>query len=224
MRGDLELAQALLQLAQDQRNAGVATGVDVTRAQARLAEQRVGLAQAQTDSEQARLNLQRMIGLPLGSALTLTDQLRFVEEPLPLVDTAVTQAANDRREIKVAEEESRVSKLELQSVRAEHLPSLEVVGDYGSTGITPDRFDVPDVKSKIYVLDKKGLTERQNITVDLPCRLIQVRRGKPPGGTHAKYGTPNDCYLVLAIGSMYVGDGFSRAKYQTSLYKVAVVL
>jgi outer membrane protein len=142
-QANVELAQALLQLAQDQRNAGVATGVDVTRAQTRLAEQQVGLAQAQTDSEQARLNLQRIIGLPLGSPLTLTDQLRFVEEPLPSVDTAVTQAAHDRREIQVAEEENRVTRLELQSVRAEHLPSLEVVGDYGSSGITPESFALP---------------------------------------------------------------------------------
>ena len=142
-QANVELAQALLQLAQDQRNAGVGTGVDVTRAQTRLAEQQVGLAQAQTTSEQARLNLQRVVGLPLGSPLTLTDQLRFVEEPLPSVDTAVAQAAHDRREIQVAEEETRVSRLEVQSARAEHLPSLEVVGDYGSSGITPDRSDLP---------------------------------------------------------------------------------
>jgi outer membrane protein TolC len=137
------LAQALLKLAQDQRNAGVATGVDVIRAQTRLAEQQVGLAQAQTDSEQARLNLQRLIGLPLGGPLTLTDQLRFVDDPLPSVDTAVAQAAQDRREIQVAEEENRVSQLEVQSARAEHLPSLEVLGDYGPSGITPGSFDLP---------------------------------------------------------------------------------
>ena len=142
-QANVELAQTLLQLAQDQRNAGVATGVDVTRAQTRLAEQQVGLAQAQTESEQARLNLQRLIGLPLGSALTLTDQLRFVEEPLPSVETAITQAAQDRREIQVAEEENRVSQLEAKAARAEHLPSLEIVGDYGASGITPERFDLP---------------------------------------------------------------------------------
>ena len=142
-QANVDLAQALLQLAQDQRNAGVATGVDVTRAQTRLAEQQVGLAQAQTDSEQARLNLQRLIGLPLGSALTLTDQLRFVEDPLPSVETAVTQAAHDRREIQVAEEESRAAQLEAQAARAEHLPSLEVVGNYGPSGITPSSFDLP---------------------------------------------------------------------------------
>jgi len=142
-QANVELAQALLKLAQDQRNAGIATGVDVTRAQTRLAEQQVGLAQAQTASEQARLNLQRVVGLPLGGPLTLTDQLRFVEEPLPSVETAVAQAAHDRREIQVAEEENRVSELELKSARAEYLPSLEVLGDYGSSGITPDRFDLP---------------------------------------------------------------------------------
>ena len=142
-QANVELAQALLQLAQDQRNAGVGTGVDVTRAQTRLAEQQVGLAQAQTASETARLNLQRVVGLPLGSPLTLTDQLRFVEEPLPAVDSAVAQAAQDRREIQVAEEENRVSQLEVQSARAEHLPSLEVVGDYGPSGITPNRSDLP---------------------------------------------------------------------------------
>ena len=142
-QANVELAQALLKLAQDQRNAGVATGVDVIRAQTRLAEQQVGLAQAQTDSEEARLNLQRLIGLPLGSPLTLTDQLRFVEDPLPSVETAVASAAQDRREIQVAEEENKVSQLEVQSARAEHLPSLEVLGDYGSSGITPGSFDLP---------------------------------------------------------------------------------
>ena len=92
---NVELAQALLQLAQDQRNAGVATGVDVTRAQTRLAEQQVGLAQAQTDSEQARLNLQRLIGLPLGSPLTLTDQLRFVDVNRHSRDTGRSRSPRD---------------------------------------------------------------------------------------------------------------------------------
>ena len=142
-QANVELAQALFKLAQDQRNAGVATGVDVIRAQTRLAEQQVALAQAQTSSEQARLNLQRVVGLPLGGALTLTDQLRFVEDPLPAVDVAVAQAGQDRREIQVAEEQNKVSQLELQSARAEYLPSLEVVGDYGSSGITPNSFDLP---------------------------------------------------------------------------------
>jgi outer membrane protein TolC len=150
-QANVELAQALLKLAQDQRNAGVATGIDVTRAQTRLAEQQVGLAQAQTTSEQARLNLQRVVGLPLESSLTLTDQLRFTEEPLPAVETAVAQADQNRREVQVAEEQNRVSRLERQAVRAEYLPSVEFAGDYGLSGITPNRSDVPTRRAMVQV-------------------------------------------------------------------------
>ena len=129
----------------------MATGVDVTRAQTRLAEQQVGLAQAQTTSEQARLNLQRVVGLPLGSPLTLTDQLRFTEEPLPAVETAVAQAGENRREVQVAEEQNRVSQLERQAVRAEYLPSVEFVGDYGVSGITPNNSDLPTCRAAVQV-------------------------------------------------------------------------
>lgn len=166
-QANVELAEALLKLAQDQRNAGVATGVDVTRAQTRLAEQQVGLAQAQTSSEQARLNLQRVVGLPLGSALTLTDRLRFVDEPLPSVETAVAQADHDRREIQVAEEQNKVSRREHQAARGEYLPSLEVVGDYGSSGITPNSFDLPTRRVALQLnvpLFNGGLT-RGRVTV-----------------------------------------------------------
>jgi outer membrane protein TolC len=163
-QANVELAEALLKLAQDQRNAGVATGVDVTRAQTRLAEQHVGLAQAQTASEQARLNLQRVVGLPLGSSLTLTDQLRFTEEPLPAIETAVVQAGQNRREVLVAEEQNRVSQLERQAVRAEYLPSFEFVGDYGLSGITPTNSDLP--------------THRVAVQVNVPIFNGGLTRGK----------------------------------------------
>ena len=91
-QANVDLASALLQLAQDQRNAGVATGVDVTRAETRLAQERVGLAQAQTAAEQARLNLQRVIGVPQGSTLVLADALAFSPEPTLQPDVAVSES------------------------------------------------------------------------------------------------------------------------------------
>ncbi|HKN84308.1 MAG TPA: TolC family protein, partial [Pyrinomonadaceae bacterium] len=93
--------------------------------------------------------MQRIVGLPLGSALTLTDQLRFTDEPLPSVETAVAEAAHDRREVQVAEEQHRVSQLERQAARAEYLPSLEFVGDYGASGITPASSDLPTRRAAI---------------------------------------------------------------------------
>jgi outer membrane protein TolC len=166
-QANVELAQTLFQLAQDQRNAGVATGVDVTRAQVRLAQEEVRLAQAQTGSEQARLNLQRVVGLPLESPLTLTDQLRFTDEPLPAVEMAVAQAAQTRREVRIAEEQVRTSGLERKAVSAEYLPSLEFVGDYGVSGITPTNTDLPTRRAAIQLnvpIFNGGLT-RGRLTV-----------------------------------------------------------
>jgi outer membrane protein TolC len=81
-QADLELANSLLKLAVDQHDAGIATGVDVTRAQTRVAQQQVVVAETQRASDQARLHLLRIAGLPLGSDLALTESLRLNPSPL----------------------------------------------------------------------------------------------------------------------------------------------
>ena len=58
---NVELAERLLALARTQKQAGVAAGIDVVRAETRLANQRVALAQAQTRLDTARLELARII-------------------------------------------------------------------------------------------------------------------------------------------------------------------
>ena len=89
------------------------------------------------------MNLQRVVGLPLGSFSSLTDQLRFEEGPLPAAENAVAQAQQDRREIQVLEEQKKISELELNATRAEYLPSVQIGEDYGSSGITPSLVDIP---------------------------------------------------------------------------------
>jgi len=82
---------------------------------------------------------------------------------------------------------------------------------------------------KILLLDKTTLTSRQGVTLNLPPRLIQVRRGKPPGENHSKYGAPQECYLIWAIGARYFGDGQTvKAEdygryWDTMLYKIALL-
>jgi outer membrane protein TolC len=187
-QANVELAQALLKLAQDQRNAGVATGVDVTRAQVRLAQEQVRLAQAQTNSEQARINLQRIIGVPLESPLTLTDQLRFTDEPLPAIDTLVTQAGQSRREIRIAEEQLRTTDLERRAVRDEYLPSIEFVGDYGVSGITPTNTDLPTRRAAIQLnvpIFNGGLTRGRLSVATSRQRQAELELGNVRGQVEA---------------------------------------
>jgi len=142
-QADVELAQALLKLAQDERDAGVATGVDVTRAETRLAQQQLRLAQAQTTLEEARLQLQRVVGLPLDSTVALTDPLTFTIESLPAIDLAVAQAEKDRPEVRIAAAQVMLNDYERRAARADLLPNVEFLGDYGVSGITPTNTDLP---------------------------------------------------------------------------------
>jgi outer membrane protein len=181
---NVALAQTLVQLAQDQRNAGIATGVDVTRAQVRLAQEQVRLAQAQTSSEQARLNLQRVTGLVLGSPLTLTDPLRFADEPQPTPETAVVEAEQTRREVRVAEEQVNVSSLERKAVQAELLPSLEFVGDYGVSGITPTNTALPTRRAAIQLnvpIFDGGLTQGRLTVATSRQRQAELELGSVRG-------------------------------------------
>ncbi|MFN2579332.1 MAG: TolC family protein [Pyrinomonadaceae bacterium] len=134
---NVTLGQTLLKLAQDQRDAGIATGVDVTRAETRVAQEQVRLSRAQTEAEEARLQLERITGLPLGSSFALTDPLRFSVETLPPIETAVATAEDARGEVRAARAQVTVNELETRATRAEQLPSLEFLGDYGVSGITP---------------------------------------------------------------------------------------
>lgn len=179
---NVTLAETLLKLARDQRDAGVATGVDVTRAETRLEQERLRFAQAQTYSEQARLNLQRVVGLQLGSPLTLTDPLSFTDVSLPTVEMAVTQAGEMRPEVRIAEAQLARSGLERRAVKAELLPSVEFVGDYGVSGITPANTALP--------------TRRVAIQLDVPIFNGGLTRGR------IAVATSRERQAALQLGSV----------------------
>ncbi|MFL6230714.1 MAG: TolC family protein [Pyrinomonadaceae bacterium] len=183
-QANVELAQTLLKLAQDQRDAGVATGVDVTRAETRLAAEQLRLAQAQFSSEQARLNLQRVVGLPLESPLTLTDILRFTDDAAPSTEAAVAQAGENRPEVRIAEAEIRVSELERKAISAEQLPSVAFVGDYGVSGITPTNTTLPTRRAAIQLnvpVFNGGLTRGRVAVAESRTRQTELELGNVRG-------------------------------------------
>ena len=140
---NLELAKVLTILAENQKQAGIATGVDVTRAQTRQSQEEVNVAQANTAANQAMFQLLRITGLSLSSAPVLSDPLKYQEESGPSTETAVSTARNQRPEVQVAEEQVKVASLETKAAKAERLPSIDFVANYGSSGITPSNTDFP---------------------------------------------------------------------------------
>ncbi|MEJ7661284.1 MAG: hypothetical protein WKG07_17615 [Hymenobacter sp.] len=72
-RADFVLAEALLRLARQQRAVGVANGIDVVRAESRWRSSALRVVQAEASAVQDRLDLERRVALPQGSATVLTD-------------------------------------------------------------------------------------------------------------------------------------------------------
>ena len=142
-QADVTLARRLLELATSQRDAGVATGIDVARADTRLASQEVRLAQARTDLDTARLSLLRVVGAPLTSELRLAESMRFAPETLPGAEDAVQKALTDRVEIRSAREQVRIATAQKQAAVAGWMPSVSFFGDYGSSAVKPLETSLP---------------------------------------------------------------------------------
>lgn len=138
-----QLSRQLLDLAVNQRNAGIATGLDVARAETRLASRQVELAQARTNQDSARLNLLRVTGMPLASSIAPAESMRFEPQAPPEAVAAVQEALGARLELSVAAAQLRISEAERKAALGDMLPSVSAFGDYGSSGLKPDEVNLP---------------------------------------------------------------------------------
>jgi outer membrane protein TolC len=133
---NVELSDALLKLAQRQKNAGTGLAIEVTRAQVQLANDRQQMIVAENDRRAAILQLLRAMGLNLDARIELTDKLAFKPVDEGPVEASLTKARAERTELKAQEKREQVARLNYGSVKAERLPSLGVFGNYGTTGTT----------------------------------------------------------------------------------------
>ena len=136
-RAQLETAQALLGQAQDLRQSGIVAGLDVVRAEVRLAADRQRATAARNDYEKTKLQLARVIGLPIGQEFTLSDDLPEVPVPELSLQDALALAYRDRPDFLAAQERVSAAEAEVNAVRADALPSVHVNADYGAIGLTP---------------------------------------------------------------------------------------
>ena len=134
-RAQLATAEALYTQAQDLKQSGIIAGIDVIRADVRLRMDRQRRTAAENDFEKAKLQLARVIGLPLGQVYSLSDSSlgpgsgnhtgRRARARVP------RPSGFSRRAGKGAGGRSQRA-----SVLAEALPSLHITADYGAIGLT----------------------------------------------------------------------------------------
>jgi outer membrane protein TolC len=136
VKAQLELDQRLLRLAEDRKDAGVGTGLDVTRAMTRVAVDREHLIEAENDIRTADLRLVRAMGERPTAQFALDDSSSFDAESQNTIEGWLRQAMNSRPELKAEASKVHVARLNVSASEAERLPSIHFFGDYGNSGNT----------------------------------------------------------------------------------------
>lgn len=135
------LSQSLLQLARDQQAAGLATGVDVVRAQTVHARNTLLLRQARSSASEADTRLHRALGIGMAIALELTDPLQNEARAVPALPLAIETALHKRPELQALEQVVIQRSTERKAANAVSYPALSVGGDIGPSGVTPAHND-----------------------------------------------------------------------------------
>lgn len=138
-RAQLDTASALFQQASQQRAAGIVAQVDVDRSQVQALTQQQRVTSLQNDLAKHKINLARMTGLPPNDHYDLSDQVPFSSAPPITVEEALSQAFQQRSDLKAAAVQVRAADLALSGAHSERLPTLSMNADYGVIGINPSQ-------------------------------------------------------------------------------------
>jgi outer membrane protein TolC len=129
-------AKALYDQAVDEFQAGTSPKIDVTRTAVQLHTEEYNLSVARNSFEIAKLTLGRAIGLPLGQAFEIADQLPYAEINPPTVEDALKMAHNVRNDFRSALDSAKSAEQALSAAKGERYPVVAVNGDYGDQGAT----------------------------------------------------------------------------------------
>lgn len=139
-RADSTLADDLLALAAAQRDAGVGTDLDVTRARTQLAVAREAIVLADNQRLRSRVELARALGLAATASLELTEELSdsVGRAPVPAGrEPAVALALERRPDLAAERARLRAAGHAVAAIAAERLPRIELAADVGVNGPSP---------------------------------------------------------------------------------------
>ncbi len=134
-QAELETAQALFTKARDQQTAGVSPAIDTLRAQVEFQTRQQQLIVARNNYAKQKLALARTIGLPPGQEFNLTDQAPYKPLAPMSVEQALQRAYMGRADYQAAAQELRAAEQFRRAATAEHLPTLDISGNYGAAGV-----------------------------------------------------------------------------------------
>lgn len=132
-------SEASYKLADDQYRAGTKTIIDSNKSLVELRTQQQRLSALRGDLSKQTMQLARLIGLPAGQPLVLSEDLPVqVPTAVPL-EEGIKTAFDARPDLKAARLQLKAAVEARRASKAEYLPSLGINGNYGVEGINPNK-------------------------------------------------------------------------------------
>jgi outer membrane protein TolC len=132
----VQLAESLAQQARDLLSSGVATNIDVSRAEVRVLTEKQALVDAQSEIESDTFALRRILNVSDSQQLEFLDGDTFSQTPLLDVSDPVSTALSQRPELLALSQRQEAAKEDRKAATAESLPELTFAGGWNEQGRT----------------------------------------------------------------------------------------
>jgi outer membrane protein TolC len=129
-------ASTLFDQATQKHQAGVGTNLDALRGQVEYQQRQQDVVAAQSQLDKDTIQLNRILGLPAGQKLDLTDTAPFADLAAMDLDAAKITAYKHRKDYLSVLEQIALTQRELKAVKYQRLPTLAFNGFYGVIGLT----------------------------------------------------------------------------------------
>ena len=129
-------AQTLFSQASDKLHAGVGTNLDALRAQVEYQQRQQTTVSATSQLAKDIIQLNRIMGIPAGQKLELTDTVPFAELAAMDLDEAKATAFLHRKDLLSLQAQIEVAQREVHAAKYQRLPTLAFNGYYGVIGET----------------------------------------------------------------------------------------
>ena len=129
-------AKTLFDQATQKHQAGVGTDLDALRGHVEYQQREQDVVAAQAQLEKDAILLTRILGLPAGQKLELTDSAPFAEVAEMDLEAAKITAFKHRKDYLSLLQQIALTQRELKAVKYQRLPTLAFNGDYGVIGLT----------------------------------------------------------------------------------------
>jgi outer membrane protein TolC len=137
LRKQLALSRQLLTITTDRAGQGVASTLDVSRAEQQSNNLQQSLLEAENALTLAKLELAKGIHAQISADYELAEIASFYDTTVPAEKEALATAFESRPDYRAAQAQLRAAELDLRSSRAERYPSLVFAADYGQSGRKP---------------------------------------------------------------------------------------